>query len=388
MASAWLREINTTSTGTNTGIPFFLKCVALFCKHVLGFTNEVESVLAGNSFFSTEKSGTNGEINLTGTDKNFRDTVASSFVAGDHNKWLLVIDPTNPRNSGVYKATFVSADTMTLDFRSGAAEYPTANTGLHWYLLADNYQVPITNNDYFTIDSPAGWSIEIKLIIAGGIAIRVSTNSDWTATGKIIGPVYCGSPINKANWCYCEGDTAGTWINIFGHNSTDNLYYGSAATSLDGFDTYHASTELIALLGCASSAEADYKTTMTRDYSNNKFGHGYVWREVPAAQEHVYFSEITCTTSAAGLTNWAGEVNARRGGSRNDCAGGSVLFCQPDYNGTGGILTYDFAGRCRGHYQVRSNLTVKTAFNDVASLDRFHIGDGIAINWPNLTQQH
>ncbi len=188
MATHWLREITTATTGTATGFPFASKCLALFLQNVLGYTNAVESVFSG-SYFSTEKSGVNGSINITATDKTFRDTTAASFVVGDTGKWLLLVDNTNPRNSGFYKVTHVDANNVTLDFRSGAAEYPTQNLGanLSWWLLADNYQVPITDQDYFRLRTPhaAGWEIEVLYVDPGvdqGYEVRLSVDANWAGS--------------------------------------------------------------------------------------------------------------------------------------------------------------------------------------------------------------
>jgi hypothetical protein len=130
--SRLLREIYTTTSGNSTGIPFAASCLAWYFKELLGYSSYSEHP---DSFLDYIKTGTAGEFNLTGTDKSFRDTVAASFVAGDVGKFV-VVKSANDRNSGIYKiSAYVSASTVTLDFRSAATEYPTAETGITWWVI-------------------------------------------------------------------------------------------------------------------------------------------------------------------------------------------------------------------------------------------------------------
>lgn len=133
MASAWLREIQDSTPAFGTGMTFYFRCLAFYLTKILGFTDFAEGA-GWSGILSSVKNGTNGEFNLTGTDKQFRDTVANSFVADDTNRWMVVVDPVR-RNAGIYKITYVSSSVVDLDFRSGATEYPTQTTGLEWYII-------------------------------------------------------------------------------------------------------------------------------------------------------------------------------------------------------------------------------------------------------------
>jgi hypothetical protein len=129
MASRSLREITTTGTGNGTGLPFALRCFAWFLKELLGFTNYSES---GNLLYSLS-TGVNGSF--TGTDFTFTDSVSAAFVAGDVNRWIVVKDSVD-RNCGIFKIlTRVSASVVTLDWRSGTKEFPTASTGVTWWVI-------------------------------------------------------------------------------------------------------------------------------------------------------------------------------------------------------------------------------------------------------------
>lgn len=381
----WIRELTSSSTGSLTGIPFALKSTALFLRYGVGFT-PVASV--GSDWYSTEKSGTNGEINLTGTDKRFRDSTAASFVSGDTGKWLLVVG--NDRNTGWYKVTYVDASNVDLDFRSGVAEYPTSQTGLSWYLLADNYQVPSSVNDYFTTRTPhaLGWEIELKLLQTSGdnrVSVRVAPSGDW---GSVIGPVYTGSYGSRTNWLYCAVDSAGEWLNFMLHQSTDNRYNGFCVTTVSMLDTGHANIEKVVLCGNTSSdaVECD-NSNWVRLYTDKRISHGYSWVSGLNAQVAGYMMEYSSTISDDGFGKWASrEQNSRI--SKSDVLTGSYYVLDE----TNMSRVYSILGILNGHYKSRGGTAggwgTRKAFNDSGTLDKIHWTDGFAFDWPNITPQH
>lgn len=162
MASHFLREMRFLTTPARNGTAFYAKCLSLWLYQVLGFTNFTEDVSgeAGNetydptdSSYGYEKTGSNGV--LSSSSFNFVDATAGSFVAGDAGKWILIIDASNPENSGWYRiSAYVDANTVTIDFRSAASEYPTAASSLTWYLMAEDFETPIVNGSYFRQRTP------------------------------------------------------------------------------------------------------------------------------------------------------------------------------------------------------------------------------------------
>jgi len=135
MSSTWLREIKDSNSGAGTGAPFLVRCLAYFLTEICGFTDYVNGS-SDEDFKTEEASGTNGEFNISGTDKDFRDTVASGFTAGMVNAWLVVADA-NRLNAGIYLITgYTDATRITVDFRSGAAEYPAQTTGVSWWVIS------------------------------------------------------------------------------------------------------------------------------------------------------------------------------------------------------------------------------------------------------------
>lgn len=401
MSRLWLREVTSSATGTLTGLPFYLKTLAMFLRYVCGFTpvsdsasntgtgdsltrsgagpafvvthydagayfdasvvgksitiagsannNDgtftivsrvdsthitwVNSASLGNSavaftwtitpddWYSYEKTGNAGV--LTSTTKTFSDASAP-FVVGDTGKWLLVAS-TNPKNAGIYKVTFVSATDITLDFRSGATEFPVAEVGLTWYLLSDNYQVPVANNSYCQLSSPGvpSWGIEFKMNSIDGHRwdIKVAPDSsDWT---RLLGPIYTGAAISTTNWFYAYVDTAGDALSVMLHQATNSRYNGFMVSRTVPFET-RDNIEQTVLMGNIGSVVADYDNgNFARTYDTKHVGHGYIWDARIDAQLDIYMIAESYAGWASGFSAWAArERNGRRSGS--SAAGGST----------------------------------------------------------------
>lgn len=393
MATHWLREITTTATGTGTGFPFSAKCLALFLQNVLGYTNFTETV-SGGSFISTEKSGANGSINLSGTDFIFEDTTAAAFAGVDTGKWIVIQDLTNPRNSGIYKATFSTASRVTIDFRSAAAEYPTQNTfaNLSWWMLADNYQVPGTTGDFFRLRTPHanGWEIQVSFYDPSsypGLIVAIAADANWGGS-KILTDVYTGADNTAVIWNYCAADTEGEFINFFFHNSTTNEYGGFVAANLDLTEPDRVSSEQVVLMGCRSSGTNIYtNTTYTRDYSDYMLGRGDVWSEKEQHAAQCYMMEASYDAESDGFSGWTSRTVNVRNSNQWDFLGGVPVVVDPIY-----ILynqnEFEIAGRVKGVLLTSGAAAVRTAHNDTGTRDKFHILDGLAIEWPGVTQQH
>lgn len=466
--SKWLREISTNNTGNNTGLPFAAVCLAWYFKELLGYT----SYTASESFTSYTVTGTNGEFNLTGTDKSFKDATASAFVSGDVGKYL-VVKSANTRNSGIYKIlTYVDATTVTIDFRSGTYEYPTAETGITWWVI-NPATAPTTESAYFRCTTPHayGWSLEIALnniSTAPQISARISVDGTWGT--KIIGPVYFGSVASATNWLFAEADTAGAWINIWFHQATNNRYNGCIVSNVDPFDSGHLDTEKVVLMGNTGTSSSDYDNgNFNRNYDSKRVGHGYVWVDgAVAAQKDIYFLEPTYSGYTNGLSKYTSRERNRRlsgsqvGGFTGDSltystgsvtlADATATFTTADVGkkiclsncqdpGNNGVFTitsrpsatsvvfanasgvtetssfawsmdfqdivdgsyivldpdntlglFELYARLKGHYSVRGGTVSgwgnRKAFTETEVLDRYHINDGIAVSWPNLTPQY
>jgi hypothetical protein len=391
MSDMWLREISTTSTGTNTGIPFGIKALAMFLRFAIGYTNPTQSA-GSDDFWSYEKTGSNGSINLTGSDKDFQDSTASSFEATDVGKWILTVDSTNPENTGLYEITArASATNITIDFRSGAAEYPTQNLGanLTWYLLADDYEVPETDENYFRLQTPHsnGWEIQVQYSDPGsdnGLEISLAADGDWGGS-KLLQTVYTGVDDNDTCWFYTSADTEGNFINFAFHNSTNSQFGGFIVSNVLLYDVDRSSDESVALMGNTSSVIGTWASTTTYERVNDgtNVARGLIWDEIRQSAVACYMMSITYKDDVNGLTRWtSGEANSRTGNW--DFIDGQPIAIDPD-NSDG---FFEIVGSLQGMYLCSSQIGVLTATDDDGTKDKFHINNGIAISWPGYTEQH
>jgi hypothetical protein len=410
MSTKCIREIFSTTTSDSTGLAFYLKCVAMFMRFCLGYTNptehiqsrgqigggagisagdvktmggpgifdqsdigksvtltncfdpnnngtyaitnyfnrwQIEITKAGsggaetyggfdwtvndsNSYWSFLKSGTNGEFNLTGSDEDFRDSVAGVFAASDVGKWLVIAG--NNRNAGVYKITgYTSSSTVTVDFRSAATEYPTAQTGLSWWMIDETGSTPIGEGDYFRLKTPHahGWEVEIAYYAVIEVpaytahprtSMRVARNGIWGDNDS--SKVWWGVNNSRNGYYYGMFDTAGEMLAYMVHQITTNLYNGSMVCNITPYETGHSTEELVAVMGSVISTwshsdSGTFNHNIGGGTTNYGYaGHGYIWRGWSNAERDVLMMEATYAGSANGLEKWTSrEKNRRLSGS-------------------------------------------------------------------------
>jgi hypothetical protein len=356
------------------------------------FDWEIEVTDEGH--FSFANSGTNGSINITGSDKTFRDLVGTFTGSG----WILIRDLANPENSGWYAATYVDANNVTLDFRSGAAEYPTQNLGanLSWWFAGDSYEVPQRRDAWFRIQTPhaTGWEIEVKMVDAGAFQafqVRLAIDANWSGS-KVLGIAYMGVDDGETTWFYCAANSEGEFINFFFHNATADLYGGFIAADIDLFDVDRTADESVALMGCASSSSTSWAagSTYEKVTDNTCVSWGWLWtNRPPDTIQNCQMMELSWNNSDDGFSQWASaEANARIS---------SVQFLegQPiivDEDNVQPIGEYEIVGSLKGvfgaHHVTGGDKTAYTDPEGVGTLNRFHVFDGLGIEWPGVTAQH
>lgn len=542
MATKWIRELTSATTGTNTGIPFALRAIVGFLVNALGFSLDSSSdppttgsgswasagggnwtlTATGGDFTSYDVGGlvtiagstaqnngswtivsvasrtslvyynptvgaTNGSGTWTstgtgtwtsynpgagsngafsGTDKNFVDSTAGAFLAGHVGYWILI----DGANAGWYKITgYVDANTVTIDYRSGATEYPPSDSGITWHLLQDGYFIPTRSGAYAQLTTPHanGWAIEFKYtnFAFHQVSIRVATDGNW-AGSKILGPVYFGCADSKTNWFYLAAEDDGSALHVMTHQATDNRYNGAFVCNITPYDTGHTSDEKVSLWGNSGSSITDADNgNLNHNYDSKRVGNGYWWKEWAQAVRSVYMVASTYAGYANGLEKWSSrEKNRRLSGSGSGTgdsfsktgstitltdagaawvvsdvgktikisgattSGNNGLFVitsrisgtQITYENASGATEafagtwaiadfqdvlvgttvvrdennttaeYELVGRLQGHYGVRASIGNKTAFSDSAphALDKFHMADGFAFDWPGVTPQH
>jgi|WetSurMetagenome_2_1015567.scaffolds.fasta_scaffold01389_7 hypothetical protein len=382
MANRWFREVRLGST-TNLSIPTLIKFWNLWLQKCCGYTFAAQLSTSG-SFNTYEKTGTDGVF--SGADFKLTDATAASFVAGDTGKWVLVTDPANPVNNGFYKATYVDASNLTIDFRSAATEYPTAATGLSWWLLAENYDVTATVNDYVRLQTPHvdGWQVELKYVNGGNtskIAITLSVNGVWGAGQKILGPaLYNLHYASTDAYNYIIANTEGTYFFAFEFTTGGGNLGCGWSRIVTEYETGHPAIEKWALFGPASISGTAASIYLTRHYDN--WGYFRLWRDHYGVERRGYIQEISNNAYDSGFCYGSGEVNVRT--SKNDVIYGSVLLVDT----TNLYDEYECPGLVGGTYQVRKGLSARQAISQVATRDMFHTYDGILIDWPGVTPQY
>lgn len=396
MANHWLREMRFLQSPARSGSAFFAKCLCLWMYRVLGYTNFTEDVSgeAGNETYDPtdasygyEKTGANGVLN--NTNFNFVDATASAFTAGDAGKWLLIVDTTNPENSGWYRvASYTDATTVVIDFRSGATEYPTAQSGLAWYLMDEDYETPIVSGSYFRLRTPHtdGWEVEVKLAGSRHYEIRVSLDHDWTASGKILDlrQYWHNSNVDaNTQYCYAEGESSGAHLNLWWQNTGGGtgLWTMGKVTPYETMPT-HPAEELWVAGGYTSISANSVDHTEKDDAAGNNW-YGEVWRNAMMASRNVYCVEWTRSTSALGVfLDPANTVNQRTG--KNDIGPGITVITDFQNN----IDEYELLGELKGNEQIRANLARQQTIDDAGTKDKIHIRNGWLFPWPGFTAQY
>jgi len=360
---------------------------------ILGYTNFSESIGGGGGTYDPTgaATGTNGV--LSNANFNLVDSTYALFVPGDVGKWVLIKDLANPVNSGWYKITaYIDANTVTIDFRSGATEYPTTASGLSWWMLAEDAATPITNNDYWRLRTPHadGWEIEHELsnVYAYGIRVRVSLDADWTASGKILqrpgdgnfGYKYSGhynlATGNDVLW-YAEGTTEGTRLNTWMYSTGATAYVAAISIAkLIPYETSptHTTDELWVLVGASYPPSGELLVRGTSNYEWN----GFVWRENDYSVNRCYVLEWSADgTFFSKMT----ENNARTG--KIDLKPG-VQFILDFQNVE---AKYEVLGTLPVFEECRDNLTKMQTIDDAGTKDKVQLHAGFVVPWPGVTPQ-
>lgn len=397
MASRWMRELNLVQSVTNQGVFSASKFICYFIRYVLGYTWVGESVTGSGNYNTHEKSGTDGE--MVSTSFRFKDIASSSFEASDVDKWILIIDTTNPLNCGWYRITnYVDADNIDIDFKSGGAEYPVAATLLSWYIIGETYDVPTDRYDYWRLRTPHadGWEVEVSIDYHGtfddsiSLKMRVSLDQDWTSSGKIIGPVWAGagaflrsSTNSEEGYWYVEGESDGTYLNILcydinaSHNALASICHVTPWETVPA----HSTAEKWALLG----PDAPSTSIIVRWPAsfNKSWGTVHQWRDAQWKQIIGYLLDWGRYRGQESFTHLATRtINVRR--NANDVLTGSHAVLDPDNE----EHAYELIGRLAGHDSIRDNMgKMQTIDHAGGTKNRVHVGAGILLPWPGVTPQ-
>jgi len=397
MANVWVREFRGWGLTPTTGLQWpsgtFAVALAFFLERVLGYTFDTESVAASFSFRTAWSTGTDGE--LTATDKTFKATGIGDNL--DAQRFLVIVSTTG-WNGGIYKfVSRTSADEVVIDTRTGVAEFPTAQTGLTYYVVRTEADRPYTDGDYIRLISPAGWAIELKLDYSSNYkvcGVRISPNNTWTGVNaKIIGPVWFGQGGSNyyeqttTNWyLYFLGNTEGTLLHMWLENANGGNWIVSIG-SIVPVETVHPADELMLLTGPTmslgsyndNSKAAAWATRDTGIYGC--FGNGFVWTDAKRIARQVWAMENGYGALNTGFSKKGGEINQRTG--KNDLMIGTLYML----DAANAYEEYEYLGFVNHHLSGRSNLARRSAMDVDGNKDKYHISDGIIVEWPSVTPQ-
>jgi len=126
MASKWLRGIMIDSGNATYWTNYWKKAYALWLNKIMEFSVVEDSCGGGNSWFSTEKNGSNGSF--SGSSFTFTENTTAPFALSDVDKFIVINDNTNYINAGIYRVVqYISTTQVVIDYQAGFDEYPLAS---------------------------------------------------------------------------------------------------------------------------------------------------------------------------------------------------------------------------------------------------------------------
>jgi len=162
MGQRWLRGPLANNAGVaDPTNDYVLTCrdfnlfVFYYLRRILGFTYVEEVQQSGSSWvWDTAHEHTAADGVLTATDYTFS-SASALFAAGDVGKFLVMVDATNEENCGIYEIdTFTSSSIVTVKWYTTGGNFPTASTGITWYLIDGETAGDPRNDDYYVLEVP------------------------------------------------------------------------------------------------------------------------------------------------------------------------------------------------------------------------------------------
>lgn len=270
-------------------------------RYVMGYQFIEENLASGSFENCTEDTGSDGV--LTNSDFTFSATSASFSIGVDEGKFIVIVDSTNEVNCGVYEILTVnSATQVVINFYS--TDYPTAATGLTWYLVDPTNLLGGTNiveddNAVFQVNNAtAPWQIKISMFSNADAWDRIkyevapeagswdTGTHAWKTTAPLIArPAAPSIGYYTSGTCprmYVYGDTDGESLFIMMHlaDGTSSKTFASVFVLDPIFETTpaHPARDKVGVFGGdASNSAEQYRS----GHGNEGIGYGYSWIEAP-----------------------------------------------------------------------------------------------------------
>ena len=413
MAKRWLRGVSINTPGTTqNGVDHTpsLMLIYHFLVKLCGFTHLDEVVTGGPTrTFQSGHEATASDGVLVATDLTFK-SASNPWVVGDVGKFIVVLDATNPENCGIYEiVTYVSPGVVAVNFYVVAGTFPTAATGLTWWMFDTNNAsyTPTAFGDYFVLRSPhATYPFEMKFESLNvtnnyiGAVIEVSPNSGaWTAgathawaSGARVLYYYTGTGTSQwmfldryntephSRW-YMTADTDGSFVFMW----TDR---GAAGTSVmasmialaDPLETTppRSANERLIIGGYVGSAGSN---TVDRGDDNGGLGLAVAWEDYGNQRRYLRLMALIQEGTSTDYFSRNIGVNARTG--ERDALP-LMYSMEPE-----GVTDLN---RFSPHSKIPiTNIAMGTAvavgiLSSFDSDDWYHVKNGIVIPWNGLPQ--
>jgi len=391
MSKIFAREMRFNQTSpTDRHAPFCEKIAALFCINVAGYSLVSQSVSGGKSFTTTEKNGTGASF--TASTFNLVDS-SNPFVSSDDGKWMVVKDNTNPLNCGVYWANYVSASTMSIDFRSGPTEYPITPSNVDWWLLAEGYDVPSTSGDYIRLNPPTTtkpWEIELSV---GGnnnthFRCRLAVDGNWSGSRILTMKNWSRENLDvDYGYFYINAETDGSYIHFWTNHGSSGVPKNNAGvisvSELTAQSSGHTDYDLVCIVGSEQSTQDWDNFTAERDDLNDfDYGNVKIWVEKRNMEESGILLDWSQDSSGWSLSDWASQEQNARTGEWDGYNEISVLV-DPFYTND----NFERRGYVKGTY-ITSRIVTQGAIDLNGNTRKaYHVDEGLALDWSGHTPQ-
>lgn len=407
MGLRWLRGPTGNSSGVNDGTNDYARTtkdfslfVFYYLRRILGWTF-VEEQTIGTWVFDTAHSQTGTDGVLTNTDYTFT-AASATFSAADVGRFLVVVDATNESNCGIYEIlTQPSSTQLTINFYTTGGNFPTAQSGLTWYVIDGDFDNDIRVGDYFVMESGHSTNpCTMKFTVAGntgqnsnsGLSIEVASEAGaWDTIGHTwntgvalmshLAKIPRGNVTQAHGRTFAIGHTDGSFFHIWSHhnNAVGNKQGAGivVATALESSPTPNVK-EMIGLFGIGNGASDN--SSWDRSF-NNEFDDMCTtrwWSENLSKSTLSFWAAWWDGPGGIDLFRHTGGVNART--SQRD---GLPIWITKD-----SFIVPDNLWAPWGEIPTSQMLLGSVnALGEHTAFDSdnyFHIRDGVVIPWPGI----
>ncbi len=405
MAKRWLRGFspNTPTADPNVNTAAYALLFYYFLRRCLGYQFIEEQVTGGptrtfeNAHDATASDGAFAGSTLTFT------SASNPFAATDVGKFLVLVDNTNEENCGIYPITLYNGPgSVNINFFSSA--FPTAASGITWYLVDDGSAVktthlPVTNGDYAVLRvNHATYPYEIKCSYRDayqsnnvvGLVLEFSPEINswdtgthaWKSTAPVLSrQIKCSKKYHSGlhSRIYAYGRTEGDILVEFSDQQNNSTKSAAYFAIMDPFETTPARTARERLV-VGGTAPASGQGNSARGINDTyDFGSSWSWTEQRWKSLLCYWAGVTILNTSTDYFRQSLGVNARTG----ERDGFPIwLFADPN---SADFMWAPLGQLDSAHIFLGTALAIGN-FTTFDSNQYMHILDGVCCPWNGLNQ--